>query len=322
MAFHTPGGGEIQLLAYKNYLESQGIEVTFFDPWSPCFLEHDIVHYFSCLSGSFPICNFIKQLGLPLVITSSLWITEDTKHLYPIDEIRMQLDLADKIISNSDMECDALAKVLGLPRENFVTVYNGVKDIFSKKIDDDIFIKEFNIKKPFILNVGNIERRKNQLNLVQAMKSFPDYNLVLIGHVRDQSYFDQVQSIGGKQVIYIGSLPQDSILLLSAYKECSTFCLPSTLETPGLAALEAKSAQCSIAITAEGSTREYFNDSVAYLDPLNINSIVESLRVALSDEFKEKNNQKNSHRLSSQKFLWDSVLPQLIKMYRNVIDAA
>ena len=153
MAFHTPGGGEIQLLAYKKHLEALGVEVTLFDPWNPCFLEHDIVHYFSCISGSFPICHFIKQLGLPLVITSSLWVSEETKHLYPIDEIRRQLELADKVVTNSDMESDALAEVLNLPRDNFVTVYNGVEDIFSKKIEKDVFINEFKINKPFILHL-------------------------------------------------------------------------------------------------------------------------------------------------------------------------
>ena len=47
MAFHTPGGGEIQLLAYHKHLPAHRVEVTLFDPWNPRFLEHDVVHFFS-----------------------------------------------------------------------------------------------------------------------------------------------------------------------------------------------------------------------------------------------------------------------------------
>ena len=85
MAFHTPGGGEVQLLAYSKFLPIHGVDVTLIDPWNPQFLEHDVVHFFSCVGGSLHFCSFIKKLGLPLVISSSLWITEETKMHYPMD---------------------------------------------------------------------------------------------------------------------------------------------------------------------------------------------------------------------------------------------
>lgn len=39
MAFHTPGGEEMQLMAYKKHLELQGVQVDLFDPWNPNFLD-------------------------------------------------------------------------------------------------------------------------------------------------------------------------------------------------------------------------------------------------------------------------------------------
>ena len=225
MAFHTPGGGEIQLLAYKKYLEKNGIQVDLFDQWNPNFLDYDLVHFFSVIGGSVHLCNFIKNLGIPLVITSSLWITEETKHLYPIDEIRHQLSLANIVIGNSDIECDNMAKVLNLPREKFRTVYNGVENIFFDKIDENIFRKHFNIYDNFILNVGNIEPRKNQLNLAKAMKSLPNKKLVLIGHIRDKEYGEKVFEELDEQLIYIDYLKNDSELLRSAFSACEIFCL-------------------------------------------------------------------------------------------------
>ncbi len=266
MAFHTPGGGEVQLLAYHKHLPAHGIDATLMNMWEPRFLEHDVVHFFSCISGSYHFCHFVKRLGLPLVISASLWITDATRHLYPIDEIRAQLGLADVIVTNSAVESDTLAEVLDLPRERFAHVYNGIDDLFLRSVSPDAFRRRFGLDGKFVLNVGNIEPRKNQLALVRAMKALPDVKLVLVGAKRDTAYADAVLEEGGGQVIYLGVMPHDD-LLLSGYAACDAFCLPSTLETPGLAALEASAQRAPLLITSEGSCAEYFGARADYVAP-------------------------------------------------------
>jgi glycosyltransferase involved in cell wall biosynthesis len=315
MAFHTPGGGEMQLLAYRKHLEENGHQVTLLDPWNPRFLEHDIVHFFACVGGSVHFCNFIKRLGLPLVMTSSLWITPETKHLYPIDEIRMQLSLADRIITNSNMESDALSQVLSLPRSQFSAVYNGIDDFFVQPVSADLFRSSYKINGPFVLNVGNIEPRKNQLSLVRAMKSFPDYHLVLIGHQRDPEYASQVLTEGGNQVMYLGPMHQNT-LLLSAYRACNVFCLPSTLETPGLAALEASAQDATLLITSEGSCTEYFNDRAHYVNPQSVEDIRQGLATVLYPN-------TDTHVRSSynaKDFLWRKTILKLQDIYNEVVE--
>jgi len=282
MAFHTPGGGEIQLLAYRKHLPAHGVDVTLFDPWNPRFLEHDVVHFFSCVGGSVHFCNFVKQLGLPLVVSSSLWVTAETKHLYPIGEIHQQFLLADRVVANSEIECDTLARIFDLPREKFVSVLNGVEQSFYEPVAPELFRRETGIEGRFVLNVGNIEPRKNQLALIRAMKSFPELKLVLIGHQRDPEYARACFAEGGAQLVYAGTLAHDSPVLRSAYAACEAFVLPSTLETPGLAALEAHAAGARIAVTKVGSTEEYFAQHVAYLDPSDVDSIAAALRAALA----------------------------------------
>ena len=311
MAFHTPGGGEIQLLAYKKALEDKGVQVDLFNPWEPNFLDYDVVHYFSCVGGSVHICNFIKNLRIPLIVTSSLWVTEETKHLYPIDEIRHQLSLADAIVANSDMEGDELARVFGLQREVFHTVYNGVEEAFFKNIDQCYFRNEFNIYDKFVLNVGNVEPRKNQLNLVQAMKNHPDTKLVLIGHIRDAEYFEKIKSAATEgQLVYLGPLKHDSILLRSAYNGASVFCLPSTLETPGLAALEAMASGCKCIVTSEGSTKEYFGDHALYCQHDDIESISECISKIPKDKI-------GSDKSVSVVKSWSVATTTLIEIYEK-----
>jgi glycosyltransferase involved in cell wall biosynthesis len=312
MAFHTPGGGEIQLLAYKKHLEQKGIQVDLFDPWNPNFLDYDIVHYFSCVGGSIHICNFIKQLGIPLIITSSLWITEQTKHLYPIDEIRAQLNLANAIVTNSNMESDKLSSVLDINRGKFFAVYNGVDDVFYEKPEPNLFRDKFFIYAKFILNVGNIESRKNQINLLLAMHEIPDYKLVLIGNIRDKAYYNNLLEMDiNDQVIFIEALKHESPILRSAYQACDVFCLPSTLETPGLSALEALVQGAKCVVTSEGSTKEYFEGEAYYCNWERSDDIAKQIQLAI-DNPKLKLGKLNNV------LSWSLAIDSLVSIYNSV----
>lgn len=317
MAFHTPGGGEIQLLAYEKHLPQHGVEVTLFDQWKPRFLEHDLVHFFSCVGGSVHLCHFVKQLGLPLVVSSSLWVTDDTKHLYPCDEIRHQFLLADRVIANSEIECETLARTLDLPRERFASVLNGVDELFFDPVPPHRFREMFNIAGPFVLNVGNIEPRKNQLALIRAMKQMPELQLVLIGHERDPVYAQACRAEGGDQVRFLGPIAHTDPLLRSAYAACEVFCLPSTLETPGLAALEAYAVGAHIAITEVGSTREYFGhaSNVQFLDPESVPSIVEAVRNTRTDKDRMTPFALNDARSLS----WRNITSNLANAYTTLL---
>ena len=312
MAFHTPGGGEIQLMAYYKYLNMGDTKINLMDSWGPKFGEQNIVHYFSCMGGSIHLCRFIKELGIPLVISSSLWITPSTKNLYPADEIRMQLELADRIVTNSQLESNAISETLGIEIDRFYTVYNGLDPAFLCRPSPEIFKEAQRISSPFILCVGNIEPRKNQVSLAKAMQKFRDHRLVLIGHVRDSEYLDQTLGAGlPGQVVYVGPLPHDSVALRSAYQACDAFCLPSTLETPGLAALEAAAQGRPLAVTEVGSTREYFGEAVAYLQPDEPDSIAEAIREALQQTSSQK---EHLARLGAS-FTWPQVVKRLQALY-------
>ncbi|MEX2277388.1 MAG: glycosyltransferase [Cucumibacter sp.] len=309
-AFHTPGGGEIQLLAYRKYLADPGIEVTLFDPWRPEFLGHDLVHYFSCVGGSYPFCAFVKRLGLKLVVSSSLWITPETRKDYPEGEIRRQLSLADRIVTNSDAETETLAEVFGLPREKFATVLNGVDPSFFAPTDPALFRSEFGVDGPFLLNVANLEPRKNHLRLAEAIAGLPGTRLVLIGAVRDPDYAKAVLAAGGKSLSHLGTLAHDSRPLRSAYAAARLFVLPSLLETPGLAALEAAAQGAPLLVTEVGSTRDYFGAAATYVDPHSTASIRAGIEAALA----------SPARGSFRPLVWPEAIAPLSAIYRGALE--
>lgn len=312
-AFDCPGGGEMQLLAYARHLPSAGVEVDLFEPWKPQFATADVVHFFSAIGGSGHFCRFARaEKRLPLVVTSSLWITGATRHAYPVEEIRWQLSQADAVVTNSEMESDALASVLDLPRDRFRAVYNGVEDAFCTPADPRAFRDAFGVWGDFVLDVGNIEPRKNQLGLARAMKGL-GLPLVLIGQPRDGAYFEAVMAEGAGFVRHLGRLGHDDPLLRSAYRACSVFALPSTLETPGLAALEAAAQEARIVVTGEGSTREYFGDRVTYCDPLDDADI----RRAVEDELGRPRGPGLAEHVRAR-FRWRRVVTDLARVYGEV----
>ena len=307
MAFHTPGGGEIQLNAYLSHINKEKYRIKRFNQWEPNFKDHDLVHFFSCVGGSVHFCNFVKKLEIPIVISSSLWITPETKEQYPIDEIKLQMSFAETIVTNSIM-----SETLNIPIEKFYEVYNGVDPIFKEKQSPAIFREYAKVTEPFVLCIGNIEQRKNQLNLAIAMHKFPNHKLVLIGHIRDKEYLNETIKSGlAQQVKYVGALSHDSKELRSAYQACDVFCLPSTLETPGLAALEAVIQGCSLAVTEIGSTKEYFKDVVEYLKPNDPNSISEAIGKAMT----VTDNKKQLLSQIGSNLLWPNVVKRLESLY-------
>ncbi|MEN8514586.1 glycosyltransferase family 4 protein [Burkholderia sp. RS02] len=317
-AFDCPGGGERQLCAYYEHLRSLGVSVNLFDQWKPEFREHDVFHFFSVMPGSFQLCEHAKKQGLRLVISPNLWVTEETKYWYPHDEIKRLLAIADRVVVNSKLEAESLARVYELPRERFSVVYNGVEDMFLGTADGRDFKSRYGLENQrYLLNVANIESRKNQLRLIDAIKSFPDMKLVVVGLARDEVYRDECFKLAGDQLIFVGELPYGSPLLRSAYAGCEAFVMPSTLETPSIAALEAAATGAKIVITSVGSTVEYFADQAEYVSPDSTQSISEAIERTLqsagSSELKNR---------IERNFTWRTIANDLREVYRNELDIA
>lgn len=265
-AYFTPGGGEIQIEMLLKYLKKRNINVYKFDSWEPK-KNANIYHFFSCMGGSIDFCNYLKSIERKLIISSSLWITKDTLNNYNIELIKSQLLIADRIIVNSLKEKNLLSNIFEINEEKFRVVYNGFEpDLLEKR---NIQYKKSK-KLPFdwneyVLCLGNIEKRKNQKILIEACR-LNKKQLVLAGHIREKDYFKSLEIDNNNLVHYYGPVENHSSEFLSLILNAKCFVLPSTLETPGLAALEAAALGIPIIITSEGCAKEYFGKIDTYYD--------------------------------------------------------
>jgi glycosyltransferase involved in cell wall biosynthesis len=315
-AFDCPGGGERQLLAWKAHLEAAGVGVTLFDPWAPKIRESEIFHFFSVMPGSIQLCDHIKRQGLKLLISPNLWVTEETRHQYPHSDILPLIHLADRVLVNSELEATALGSVYGLPPERFAVAYNGFERTFLEPAGAAEFLAVFPALagRRFLLNVANVEPRKNQLAFMAALLEFDDLCLVNIGHARDDAYARECRALGQDRFIELGPLAYGSDLLRSALAACAGFAMPSLLETPSIAALEAAAVGKPVLITEIGSTREYFGPEAVYVAPQDSDSLRAGIARLLADDA--------AHRRVTQRvrqFTWEASAKSLMKLYGEML---
>jgi glycosyltransferase involved in cell wall biosynthesis len=101
---------------------------------------------------------------------------------------------------------------------------------------------------------------------------------------------------------------------MSAYAAAKVLALPSWYETPGLVALEAALAGCSIAITDRGSTKDYFGDMAEYCNPRSESSIARAVQKAYAQK---RDGVLKKHVLTY--FTWKIVAKKTLEGYRTIL---
>lgn len=312
-ALDIPGGGERQMFAYASHLRQFDIEVGWYDMWNPSFDRYEIFHVFSVMPGVVEMCAYVKRRGLKLVVSPNLWVTRETRESYSKDVWHI-LGLADRVIVNSKMEADTLSDVYGMARDKFHTVLNGAEADFIQPVESSLFRKRFAIDGPYVLNVANVEPRKRQLEFIRLLyQERPDLKLVVVGAIRDKSYASACLAEGKDNLRIVGPLPYASEMLRSALAGCEYFAMPSLLETPSLAAIEAAVAGVKILLTRGGSTAEYFGEAVTWLEPESPDSIRAGI-VAVESATPE-----HSTWLARDHLLWPQVVRELVRSYKSLV---
>jgi glycosyltransferase involved in cell wall biosynthesis len=287
-AFQAPGGGENQLIQTGMHLEELGVPIRLFSPWTDRLETTRLLHLFGMSREGLELARVAKARGVPVVLSPICWYepralaalaTDPTRKLVGVAAWGLRslvpampgwrrelLKLADMVLPNSRSEATQLIRLFGIGHERIRIVPNGVLPSVALA-GPELFRAEWGAD-PFVLFVGRVEPRKNTLGLIRAMRqtSLP---LVVIGEAPPgcDRYQEECRRAGGDCVTWLGRLDHHDPLLASAYAAARVFALPSWFETPGLAALEAALAGCSIAITPYGATRDYFGELVNYARP-------------------------------------------------------
>ena len=242
---------------------------------------------------------------------------------------RRILKMSDVVLVQTQKEKDDLVSDFGVSDFHSDLVVSGVDaSIFtnpSRSPFHKFFMDKYSVdisSKKIILNVGRIEPRKNQLNLIKAFdllkkdENFDNYILIFVGNLSARSpeyiYRFHKEISNHDDVYYVDQLPQH--MLASAMSQDGIYVHPSWFETTGLVSLEATLAGM-IPVVSGDRVKEYLGDFGFYCDPKSPASIKDAILKASKSN---KDTSKLKKRILEE-FTWDNAAFQTISIYKSLL---
>ena len=182
--------------------------------------------------------------------------------------------------------------------------------------------KKINIKKKFILYVGNRLGYKNFENLVKAYnlnnKIKKNFDLIAFGGEK----ISNVELIKYKnkynKIENIHFIKEDDAVLKFLYSRASLFVYPSLQEGFGIPPLEAIFNNCIVACSNIPVLKEVLGASCIYFDPKNIFKINNSLQKILYSKSIKKNLIHSSQKIK-KKYTWNKCAIKTFDVYKKVL---
>ncbi len=250
----------------------------------------------------------------------------DLRKLYPTllsikDGFRNQqkkvLKMSDAILTQTDKEFQFLKRDFGVDI-SCVKIQLGVSDDFLNPIKKKYF--DFS---DYILTVGRIEPRKNQLKIIEAVKLLNktkglNLKLVIVGSLNSNNfeYYMRFNRLLKENnfVEYVPKVNYED--MPSVYNGAKVCVSGSYFETTGLTLIEAALSGTNV-VARNGDTgevvREYLGDIPEYCNPSSIESISEAIFRAYKKERPEISNEFRN------KYTWANVAKETLKVYNELV---
>ncbi len=242
--------------------------------------------------------------------------------------VRRTVRRAARVLTGSEFSRASILKVYGdLEEEKVVVVPNAAAPEFrpiSKAAALKTVCDRFSIAAPFILSVGDLQPRKNQIGLIRAfarmVRGFPqlNHNLVLAGK---ETWFagrvhDAARESGvGDRIQFTGFVSDDDLLQL--YNACDLFVFPSFYEGFGLPVLEAMACGRAVACSNTSALPEVVDGAALLFDPYAVDEIVRAISDVLLDaEWKGRMERLGLQRAAH--FSWQKTAEKTLAVFHEV----
>ncbi|WP_158091165.1 glycosyltransferase family 4 protein [Thalassospira mesophila] len=207
---------------------------------------------------------------------------------------------AKKLFTVSCFSRNEICKIYKIFEPNIQVVYNAPSPIFSTPNNIDHTQKE-----KIILFVATNNPQKNITAALAAFNELTDNNVYfyIVGSGYDTVMFqEQIHNYKKKDHIVVLGRISDSELA-SLYAKSTCFVSTSTYEGFGLPIIEAQVAGCPVIASDIAVYNEIAKDSVAYIDPNNIDNIKNGITRMISDEKYRKSLIKKGYE-NAKRFTW------------------
>jgi glycosyltransferase involved in cell wall biosynthesis len=233
---------------------------------------------------------------------------------------------SDCILTVSDASKRDILHLFNIAPEKIVVVYNAIDAHFSVTPPADAVARvreRYQLNHRFVLYVGNIKPHKNLVRLIEAFNQLragdlEDVKLLIIG--------DEISKLPAlrravhrhklhKHVRFLGYVPDDQLAVL--YRLAAVFVFPSLYEGFGLPPLEAMASGTPVVVSNVSSLPEVVGDAAVLVDPHDVGSIVDGLRLVLTDPARaDEMRRKGLER--AREFSWERSVAKTLEVYKRI----
>ncbi len=216
------------------------------------------------------------------------------------------------VLTVSESAKKEVCEGLELPEKKVTVIYNGLSEVFQKvneNIDDNLINKS-----NYILTVSSHHQRKNYKRLIEAFSLIEDDSLELfvVGNVGPNfsKSLDENDFKMDDRIKFLTNVSDNQ--LSQYYQNAKLFVFPSLYEGFGIPVIEAMSKGLLCVLSDIPVFREIGDDSVIYVNPLDINSIKEGIEKGLN------NDNKNIVYSKLSNFSWRKSGKKVIEVLKDI----
>ena len=242
---------------------------------------------------------------------------------------RYTVSKAAKVITVSEFSRQGISKAFDLDPDNIVVTPLAAQESFrpiSRAQAMRTVSDALKIERPYILNVGDLLPRKNQIGLIKAFRELlnahPElpHALVLAGKYTwfAPQVIEEVRRSGLQNRIVLTGFVDDD-LLPSLYNAADIFVFPSFYEGFGLPVIEAMACGRAVACSSATALPEVVDGAALLFEPSSIEAQTRAIRDILIDpEFTIRMEKKSLQRAAA--FNWKETAQKTLDVYYSVAD--
>ncbi len=220
------------------------------------------------------------------------------------------------IIVDSESTKIDVVMYLKVPDTKIHVIHLGVDEIYTPQKSYRVgkVRKKYKLVGKYILCVGTREPRKNLDRLIRAFQELEsqDFTLVIAGN---PGWGDEVARYSKMRVL--GFVP--AVDMPALYSGASCFIYPTLYEGFGLPVLEAMACGTPVVASSRGSLKEITGNLAIVVDPENINSILDGLKLVLRMSKSERIRISNKGRTHAAQYTWRKAAEKTINVYKSVV---
>ena len=241
--------------------------------------------------------------------------------------VKRTVQSASRVLTLSEFSRQGIARAYGMDPARIAVVPAGVSRAFrpQPRQHAKAFVEgRFKVPGPFILTVGDLQPRKNQIGLIRAFEELlcahPDlpHHLMLVG--KETWFAPHVHQAAKKSLVKDRIHFTDYVNekeLLQLYSACDIFVFPSFYEGFGLPILEAMACGRAVACSNSSAMPEVADSAGLLFNPESTSEMVRAMRdLLLNPELRQR-----MERLGQQnaaQFSWARTAQMTLEVYHEV----